>query len=191
MLRKKRDLSDIRKEMDQVKFKVHQYTQDLKVLRGKRNDLENEQGKETMHTSIEETVERVQLLKDFNDQILLAEKELDACLVEQNKLDDEVVSIIEAIKVIRNEELVQFDKEVSRVEKLTNQLQIEVDKLAVQRRKIIKNNQSILGIAENYLNKTKAQEITAKEYDQNCGNQARQIRNLLVKKAGHEWDTIA
>jgi len=191
MLRKKRDLSDIRKEMDQVKFKVHQYTQDLKILRGKRNELENEQGKETIHTSIEETVERVQLLKDVNDQILLAEKELDACLVEQNKLDDEVVSIIEAIKVTRNEEVVQFDKEVSRVEKLAKQLQIEVDKLAEQRRKIIKNNQSIHGIAENYLNKTKAQAITAKEQDQHCGIQARQIRNLLVKKAGQEWDTIA
>lgn len=191
MLRKKRELSDISKEMDQIKFKVHQYTQDLKLLRGKRNDLENEQGKETMHTSIEETVERVQLLKDVNDQILLAEKELDACLIEQNHLDDEVVSIIEAIKVTRNEEVVQFDKEVSRVEKLTKQLQNEVDKLAEQRRKIIKNNQNILRIAENYLNKTKAQAITAKEYDSNCGDQARQIRSLLVKKAGHEWDTIA
>ncbi|WP_249663398.1 hypothetical protein, partial [Lysinibacillus fusiformis] len=79
-----------------------------------------------MHTSIEETVERVQLLKDVNDQILLAEKELDACLIEQNHLDDEVVSIIEAIKVTRNEEVVQYDKEVSRVEKLSYQLQNEV-----------------------------------------------------------------
>lgn len=191
MLRKKRELTDIAKEMEQVKFKVHQYTKDLKVLRDKRNDLEDEQGNESMHTSIEETVERVQLLKDVNDQILLAEKELDDCLVEQNALDGEVISIIEAIKVIRNEALEQFDKDVSRIEKITKQLQREVNNLAEQRKEIILKNNSIRGIADTYLSKTKAQLVTASERDSHCSDQVRHIRSLLVKQAGQGMDTIA
>lgn len=191
MLRKKRELTDIAKEMEQVKFKVHQYTKDLKVLRDKRNDLENEQGNESMHTSIEETVERVQLLKDVNDQILLAEKELDDCLVEQNALDGEVISIIEAIKVIRNEALEQFDKDVSRIEKITKQLQREVNNLAEQRKEIVLKNNSIRGIADTYLSKTKAQLVTASERDSHCSDQVRHIRSLLVKQAGQGMDTIA
>lgn len=191
MLRKKRELTDIAKEMEQVKFKVHQYTKDLKVLRDKRNDLEDEQGNESMHTSIEETVERVQLLKDVNDQILLAEKELDDCLVEQNALDGEVISIIEAIKVIRNEVLEQFDKDVSRIEKITKQLQSEVNNLAEQRKEIVLKNNSIRGIADTYLSKTKAQLVTASERDSHCSDQVRHIRSLLVKQAGQGMDTIA
>lgn len=191
MLRKKRELTDIAKEMEQVKFKVHQYTKDLKVLRDKRNDLENEQGNESMHTSIEETVERVQLLKDVNDQILLAEKELDDCLVEQNTLDGEVISIIEAIKVIRNEALEQFDKDVSRIEKITKQLQSEVNNLAEQRKEVVLKNNSIRGIADTYLSKTKAQLVTASERDSHCSDQVRHIRSLLVKQAGQGMDTIA
>lgn len=191
MLRKKRELTDIAKEMEQVKFKVHQYTKDLKVLRDKRNDLEDEQGNESMHTSIEETVERVQLLKDVNDQILLAEKELDDCLVEQNTLDGEVISIIEAIKVIRNEALEQFDKDVSRIEKITKQLQSEVNNLAEQRKEIVLKNNSIRGIADTYLSKTKSQLVTASERDSHCSDQVRHIRSLLVKQAGQGMDTIA
>lgn len=190
MFKKKRELTDIAKEMEQVKFKAHQYTQDLKVLRGKRNELEDDQSKETMHTTIDETVGRVQQLKDVGDRIIHAEQELDACLVEQNNLEDEIISIIDSVKVVRDDAIDQFEKEVTRVEKLAKQLQSEVNKLAEQRKEIVQRNSKIRGIADKYLNKTKAQRVTASEHDSHCSEQVRQIRNLLVKQAGQGMDAI-
>lgn len=190
MLKNVKTVQQIKKEMEQVKFKIHQYTEDLKGLREKRNELESKQNKETMYTPMEETVSRVQELKKIKDEIEKTELLMNQCIDEQYSLENEVVEIIEQEKVKRNQEIKSFNKECERVEKLSIQLQNELNNLVDHREQILQYNNRINSIAVNTLNPSKAKEVIQQETDFSCINQANKIRNMLVNVAGSGMKSI-
>lgn len=180
----KRTLEVITKETEQIKFKVHQCTEQLKVLREKRNEVEVRQGNENMSTPIEETVARVQELKSINEKISQVEIEMNGYLDEQELLDQEIISIINDMKNQRNEALEKFEQEYKEVLELSKELQVKVNKLAEQRSQISLKGNQIQNIAQRYLNNTKAKQVLYGEPETNYTKQVNQIRSLLVKQAG-------
>lgn len=190
MLKNVKTIQQIKKESEQVKFKIHQCIEDLKELREKRGDLEIKQSKETLHTSMEETVSRAQELKKIKDEIEQAELQMNQYIEEQYSLENEVLEIIEQEKVKRNQEIKSFNKECERIEKLSIQLQDELNKLAEHRSLIFNHNNRIDSIAKSALNPSTTKEVIRQEKDFNCINQADKIRKMLVKTAGSGMTTI-
>lgn len=180
----KRTLELITKEAEQIKFKVHQCTEQLKDLREKRNEVEVRQGNENMSTPIEETVARVQELKSINEKISQVEIEMNGYLDEQEILDQEIISIINEMKNQRNIALEEFEQEYKEVLKISKELQVKVNKLAEQRSQISLKGNQIQNIAQRHLNKTKAKQVLYGEPETNYTKQVNQIRSLLVKQAG-------
>ena len=190
MLKNVKTIQQIKKESEQVKFKIHQCIEDLKELREKRGDLEIKQSKETLHTSMEETVSRAQELKKIKDEIEQAELQMNQYIEEQYSLENEVLEIIEQEKVKRNQEIKSFNKECGRIEKLSIQLQDELNKLAEHRLLIFNHNNRIDSIAKGALNPSTTKEVIQQEKDFNCINQADKIRKMFVKAAGSGMTSI-
>lgn len=184
MLKSAKSIQQIKKESEQVKFKIHQCIEDLKDLREKRNDLEIKQSKETLHTPMEETISRAQELKKIKDEIEKAELQMNQYIDEQYSLENEVLEIIEQEKAKRDQEIKSFNKECERIERLSIQLQDGLNKLAEHRSLIFNHNNRIDSIAKSALNPSNAKEVIQQEKDFNCINQADKIRKMLVKVAG-------
>lgn len=191
-----RTIRAIQEELEQVKFKLQQSTNSIRDEAKKEQELIQSQEKETMLTTMDESLERVQQITNVRQEIQRLQSNIVQVVESKNQLEDEFTGMV--LELINDSDKVEteFFTAIDKTKKTRAKLQEELNTLATKRKEILGITNKVETHLTNTLGPQKAKEVNAMIRGVDSRNLANQILNLFVNSATPEdaklgsFDTI-